>query len=647
MAGNYQKLLIINNNMSKAEKRIIVDGPHVSEVARILLEEIKNPAAIESIREKACHILESSVDPIAGEPTEPSDGLLYGLIQSGKTSVMTTAAAMAADNGFQFILILTSNYDPLYEQTLERTKKVLRGIRIFGKDGWKDQALFDRQIRTTPFAIVCSKGVLLEGMLQAFKKSGAKGLSTFIIDDEADQASLNTQASKGSGDISRTNALITAFRTFFPVNTYLQVTATPQALFLQRPGHKYRPSFTVLSEPGAGYVGGEKFFDDSEDLLEYVDLEEVEELHSSHQPLPTAKIPIGLKRSLNMFFVGATAAIIKNPTGEGYSYLCHISHTKVKHDYLVSLIERFKEETINNLGNKALSGYEENIAELKEEYDRLNVTEPDMPAFNQIVDKIKFYLPAASVKEINANSNDDVKIDSVYNVFVGGNKLGRGVTIKNLLISYYGRNPRIPNSDTVLQHARMYGYRTKYLGLTRLFLPEKLAEHFRLIHRMEKALRGLIEIHPKGNFEGIYISDPLRATRKNILEPNSIGLYAAGSSVNPKYPLRNKDGEAATLEIDRMLASYNEDGKCYKVTTDIIINLIKACKQDLSLEPELWSEKNLQSALEKLKILRGEGGYLVVKRGRGLNTAQKRDARNSGQWREQTGARRRHYIVYI
>jgi hypothetical protein len=107
------------------------------------------------------------------------------------------------------------------------------------------------------------------------------------------------------------------------------------------------------------------------------------------------------------------------------------------------------------------------------------------------------------------------------------------------------------------------------------------------------------------------------------LEPNSIGLYAAGSSVNPKYPLRNKDGEAATLEIDRMLASYNEDGKCYKVTTDIIINLIKACKQDLSLEPELWSEKNLQSALEKLKILRGEGGYLVVKRGRGLNTARR------------------------
>lgn len=90
-------------------------------------------------------------------------------------------------------------------------------------------------------------------------------------------------------------------------------------------------------------------------------------------------------------------------------------------------------------------------------------------------------------------------------IFVGGNKLGRGVTIPNLITSYYGRNPKRPNSDTVLQHARMYGYRQAHIGVTRLFLPEKLAEHFRIIHQMEEALRALVEKHPQGKFEGIYL----------------------------------------------------------------------------------------------------------------------------------------------
>ena len=44
-------------------------------------------------------------------------------------------------------------------------------------------------------------------------------------------------------------------------------------------------------------------------------------------------------------------------------------------------------------------------------------------------------------------------VETTYNLFVGGNKLGRGVTIKNLLVSYYGRHPRNPQADTVLQHA--------------------------------------------------------------------------------------------------------------------------------------------------------------------------------------------------
>ena len=80
---------------------------------------------------------------------------------------------------------------------------------------------------------------MLNSLLEAFKTAKAKGLSVLIIDDEADQASLNTFTNKATGQVSRINRVITDFRNYFPVNTYLQVTATPQALFLQRPDHRY------------------------------------------------------------------------------------------------------------------------------------------------------------------------------------------------------------------------------------------------------------------------------------------------------------------------------------------------------------------------------------------------------------------------
>jgi len=87
------------------------------------------------------------------------------------------------------------------------------------------------------------------------------GPSSLIIDDEADQASLNTRARRADGTRSAINDRLVELRGFFDKNTYLQVTATPQALFLQVPGHDFRPKFTILSHPGSDYVGGEDFLE--------------------------------------------------------------------------------------------------------------------------------------------------------------------------------------------------------------------------------------------------------------------------------------------------------------------------------------------------------------------------------------------------
>lgn len=611
------------------DRDIIRDGQHTTEALSALANEISDSASLHVIAERAASILRYAIDPISGDD-EPKYGLLYGLIQSGKTSVIAITTAMAVDNGFKCVIILTSDLNPLYSQTLRRIRSQLRGLKVFGKSEW-DGPAFERQLRTSPFVVVCSKNSdHLSSLIEAFRRvgasDGARGLPALIIDDEADQASLNTHTQKNSkkstDDISTINKLISEFRTFFRTNTYLQVTATPQALFLQRPDHLYRPSFTVLSNPGPGYVGGEAFFEDDSKLLKYVDIHEVDELKSGHQPNPTHRIPAGIRRALLTFFVAAAARNIQFPQ-ENFSFLCHISHTKIDHRHIVELFERFREDTVNTLAEPTTGPYARLRAELVDAYNDLAETEPALPPFDTILQKITFLLPAASIKEINSNSNEEIVPDHPYSIFVGGNKLGRGVTIPNLITSYYGRNPKRPNSDTVLQHARMYGYRQKHIGVTRLFLPEKLAEHFRIIHQMETALRALIERHPQGEFEGIYLASPLQATRRNVLDPNAIGVYVAGGWVNPRYPLRTPATVEETKWIDEKLAGY-DDSKSYEVT-DVrsVIELIRKCEADPELGAELWNKKTIVAALEKTEVLKGTRAYLRVSRDRELEARRR------------------------
>lgn len=602
---------------------VIADGRHATEIVKVLKKDL-GPDGIKAAVQRAARIIQLSVDPIAGPPPQPSDGLLYGLIQSGKTSIITVAGAMAADNGFQCIVILTTDNDPLYDQTLERVRAGLRGLSVLGKRDWKDPLRFARQLRTPPFAVVCSKnGSMLNSLLEAFKTAKAKGLSVLIIDDEADQASLNTFTNKATGQVSRINRVITDFRNYFPVNTYLQVTATPQALFLQRPDHRYRPSFSVLSEPGAGYAGGDEFFGAGRDsLLRLVDMAEVNQLRATNQPSPTGVLPAALKQALYTFLVAASAKVIERPT-EGFAFLCHVSMSTRDHAYTVTLIDGFKEDTINAFQKPASSKYQAMLKGLNEAYTDLKSTEPKLPEFNEILKQIKFYINGANIKLVNASSNDEIALDAVFNLFVGGNKLGRGVTIKNLLVSYYGRNPRIPNADTVLQHARMYGYRQRDLGVTRLFLPQRLADHFTSIHQMETALRDLLVKYPDGCFEGIYVSGAWRPTRRNVLDPNSMGFYVAGAGYNPSYPLRTPSTKKNTTWLDSELASIG-DNESYKIVTiDRVLELLEKCEHDPSRGAKLWNLESIRAALDMWKKTHDNRAYLVVRRGRSLTTPRR------------------------
>ena len=281
-------------------------------------------------------------------------------------------------------------------------------------------------------------------------------------------------------------------------------------------------------------------------------------------------------------------------------------------------MDDFKAATIIAFKNKPSAAYVTLQKALKEAYNDLATTETFLPPLTDIIAKIEFYIPGCNIKLINATTSEEIKLDSVFNIFVGGNKLGRGVTIKNLLVSYYGRNPRTPRADTVLQHARMYGYRKEDLGVTRLFLPQRLDNHFTSIHEMEKSLRHLLKKYT-GCFEGLYISGDWTATRSNVLDPNTIGYYVEGSSYNPRKPLRTKDSKKNTDWLNDQLRSVKDAPPHMIITVERLIQLIEKVELDPQYVPQLWNLKAIRTALGVLKEkIKSDKAYLVVKRNRDL-----------------------------
>lgn len=588
---------------------------HRGQVLELLQKQIGNAEEVKDISKTANEVANKWVNPLSGGKEE-TNGLIYGLVQSGKTGVLTVTGAIGADEGYRAIIILTSDIDPLYEQTLGRVREAFPGMDIIGKKDFKDADSFLQRIKGGTCAIVTSKNSgLLNTLIENFKKGKVRGLSCLIIDDEADQASLNTKERKADGSRSSINNRLVELRSFFEKNTYLQVTATPHALFLQTPGHDFRPTFTILSHPGSDYVGGEEFFGETSNLVREFDLNDIGVLAPGPQPTPALTIPKSLLRALDTFMIGATFKRSKE-ADQNCAFLCHVSTRTDDHRHIVDLMRKYKTDLTTGLKTK----HQTVLARLKAAYEDLASTHEGVRSskFDDLLEAIEFFSPGITVKLVNGETDEDVAVKSPYNLFVGGNKLGRGVTIKNLLVSYYGRHPKKPQADTVLQHARMYGYRRKDIGLLRLFLPPELHVVFRAINKMERGLRDLIARRPSEEFRGIYLENGINATRRNVLAPGSIGVYSGGSIYNPAQVMRDESVKTSTDKIDKKLAGLRDNHHAEMPIADLQALIALTCPDQRESE-RVWDAVAVGESLAQFaKLSQQSTGYIYVDRERGL-----------------------------
>jgi hypothetical protein len=567
------------------------DGPCVTATKQNLRDGVRgrplSEPAVEDIFAQAAAFVQRSVnayeaDIAAGEvgavegagfaSNEPPlheggvTGLLYGRVQSGKTAAMIAATALALDNGFRLAIVLTANNVTLVRQTAERFRALGRGtVLSTAKEGndyeWEGQEddLAD-DLTEEGLVLVCAKEAThLPNVIRLLQELDAAGHPAIVFDDEADAATPDTTlAARTEGRQNAPEYPSTTFRRVventgpgeegdsirevLPHHLFIQVTATPYVLFLQHGASPLRPKFTHLMEPGEGYRGGEAFFaefdptsDEQAPPLVLVADAESQQLRVARRNAPA---PAGLQASITFFLLAAAAhAIIVNggrfPEG-GYKHLAHTSPRQVHHDAVMDVIAR----TLRKLLRKVRAADRRvATAVFADAYRELQRTELDMPAplppLDALLGFLATHLPQRDLVKVNAQTGEP-RYGPTFNFVVGGNILGRGVTIDELLVTYYLREAQVSQMDTVWQHARMYGYRAQLMPFTRVYLPHRLALLFQGIHETEEDLRAVVPRLEVDAPVPLEVVAGARPTRPNALQPSAIQVYRGGRQVRPQ-----------------------------------------------------------------------------------------------------------------
>ena len=507
-------------------------------------------------------------------------GLLFGNIQSGKTAQMFGILCKAADLGFPAFLILTTDNNLLQEQTFDRVKSDLEGFCVCGEN---DSGLFIENCLESPTIVVIKKNSrILRLWANVFNTTGfMKGNPLFIIDDEADAASLNTLVNKNRQ--SSINRYLDSIKNGASSSLYLQVTATPQAIFLQTDKSGWHPLFTYYFKPGKGYLGGNFFFPKSGDAkcIRFID---------------NIKNP---EREVVLRHLAVSAQMLAS--GESVSNcLIHPSSRQAQHEKFAGLIEKEISWCIQNIDGEFKT-------EFRRHYDLLEPEQSEKKSFNELYEYAKKIITAHQYNVIILNGKTDVdsaEYSKGCNFVVGGNTLGRGVTFPKLQTLYYTRTSKKPQADTMWQHSRMFGY-DRDPGLAMVYIDERLYKLFADINATNNAIISQIE-------EGIenikvYYPEGLNPTRKNVLDTDHVATISGGTNY---YPF-NPDNDSIEA-ISALLNSFSESEEYYQVS----LKFIKEILSHIIPSPDFRLSSFIAIMDTMISEVPGQQGILIVRRNR-------------------------------
>ncbi len=505
-------------------------------------------------------VLERLEEP-AREGVWDRRGMVVGSVQSGKTANYVGLICKAIDAGYKLVVVLAGIHSNLRSQTqlrmdegvlgfdTQKSRKLKTDNRWIGVGKLPGDRLvvhsltssaedgdFNKTVAETigvmlggdPVVLVVKKNSrLLTNLLKwirhvALRDEGdqtraqVKGIPLLLIDDEADNASINTS----DDDVTAINGKIRSLLDLFEKSAYVGYTATPFANIFINPdaetavhGEDLFPrSFIINVKPPTNYVGPSKVFGLSADLDAGIEarealpiVETVSDYEKAFPPrhktdhVPT-ELPETLKRAIRHFVLSCAARRARGQINVHNSMLVHVTRFVKVQELVVSLIQTELNALQRRIefgdGARKPTVFEELQLLWENEFAPVSAQmgEEAGPSVNWAQVRKELHEAAAKIVVLPINGLAKEALDYKEHealgrsvIAVGGDKLSRGLTLEGLSVSYFLRTSRM--YDTLMQMGRWFGYRPGYLDMCRLFTTATLRRWYRHIALAEDELR--------------------------------------------------------------------------------------------------------------------------------------------------------------
>ena len=502
----------------------------------------------------------------------PIKGLVIGNVQSGKTANMAALMAMAADYGWNMFIVLSGVIESLREQTQTRLFEDLHSnngtnhwilLEHLSKKSPKGQRAQDCDFQEGSlnhikyFTVSLKVKSRLKDLMQWLQEdqNKQKQMKILVIDDEADQAGINT-ADITTEERKAINACIENLvneKTYnskdcpvkYKAMNYIGYTATPYANVLNDPKKTslYPKDFIVALNVSNEYFGPQQIFgitsgvsSDSYEGLSIIneitenDHEQIKHIQKGEE----SEIPESLKSAI-AWFICSTAVMRYWNIRKPVSMLVHTSQKTRDHQHIADAIDEWftpiNYDEIIALCEDVYQEQTENFTKgiLRDEYrdygipnDEIN----DYPDYREIEKEIS-HIVNLNLNKIRLNENEELKygegihlcIDNCMNngineenehvrlvypsrqnmpdkapafLVIGGQTLSRGLTLEGLLCTYFLRTTK--QADTLMQMGRWFGYRKGYELLPRIWITKKTRQKFEFLSDLDQELRNEINL---------------------------------------------------------------------------------------------------------------------------------------------------------
>lgn len=488
---------------------------------------LDNRIAGKILEKDRVRIWESANNILSSYDNGNSTVLALGYVQSGKTTSITALSAAAADKGFKVIVAILGSTLLLRDQNRTRVEDYL-GLE---ENNYRWVSFTELSPSRTPKDIaswltrdrvilipVLKNPSVIKKVTAILEQVNLAGLKCLVIDDEADQASLNTQV-KSDGE-SSTYAAIKNLRSVLPEHLYVQYTATPYAPLLLSPTDHLMPTHVEFLIPGHGYTGGREFFvDHASKVLRTIP--SGDEQNARNQ---ITELPQSLEVALANFFVGAVHLYLDDKESAPISMLIHSTFKNDLQEKYKFLLDRHI-ENFKKLEDRSASDFGELIKSEMHRLYELGIPQVSADVFWKTLDYV--------LKETHlwlVNSATEVKKVQwnlvPFHILIGGNKLDRGFTVEGLTVTYMNR-PASEQIDTIEQRARAFGYRTNLLPYCQFFATIRTINTLKGIVHTEDDLRANLRdsldsgksIADWAHDIGLFLPPGTKPTRDSVLPP--------------------------------------------------------------------------------------------------------------------------------